>query len=298
MRRWDTLRWVTARARHLGLLLLLSSAAPAAAQPGEVRGVLHERLVLLLNPMGAEHQLRAGVRGRLGDPNELLFMGAHAEAGAVGYVSPVYAIHGGYLQVSPLAFLVLRAEMTGTVMWPIGMDGAGYYPVDGYGGDVRAEQLPGHAGETASGWNLTVAATLQGLVPLGPLRLLIWDEVQLGHVSLGAASHFYSLKHDLVLAGRDWVLENDALLLAEVSLSSDASLRFGAYDNLRYVPSSGYLGHQVGPVLMLSFERPSDEVTRVELFVRGGWYTDHVVREAELTTLGVVSVTYDLGRLR
>ena len=95
--------------RHLGLLLLLSSASAssAAAQAPEVRGVLHERLVLLLNPMGAEHQLRAGLRGRLGDPDELLFSGAHAEAGAVGYVSPVYAIHGGYLQVSPLAFLVL-----------------------------------------------------------------------------------------------------------------------------------------------------------------------------------------------
>ncbi len=286
--------------RHLGLLLLLSSASAssAAAQAPEVRGVLHERLVLLLNPMGAEHQLRAGLRGRLGDPDELLFSGAHAEAGAVGYVSPVYAIHGGYLQVSPLAFLVLRAEMTGTAMWPIGMDGAGYYPVDVYDGDVSAEQLPGHAGETAGGWNLTVAATLQGLVPLGPARLLIWNETQLGHVTLGDAPYFYSLKHDLILAGRDWVLENDALLLAELALSADVGFRFGAYDSLRFVPASGYLGHQVGPVLMLTFERPSEEVTRVEIFVRGGWYTDHVVRQDELTTLGVVSVTYDLGRVR
>ena len=49
---------------------------------------------------------------------------------------------------------------------------------------------------------------------------------------------------------------------------------------------------------MLTFERPSEEVTRVEIFVRGGWYTDHVLRQDELTTLGVVSVTYDLGRVR
>lgn len=285
-------------ATFLGALLSLALPEPAAAQDGGLRGVIHERLVLLLNPMGAEHELRAGVRARLGDPDALLFTGAHAEAGGVSQVSPVYAIHGGYLQVSPLAFLVLRAEMTGTLMWPIGMDGAGYYPLGGYGADVRSEQLPGHAGEGAGGWNLTLAATLQGLVPLGPARLLIWNQTQISHVTLGEASHFYSLEHDLILAGRDWVLENDALLLAEVSLSESVALRFGAYDNLRHVPASGYVGHQVGPIVMLAFERPADAVTSLGLFVRGGWYTHHVVRRDEVTTLGGVQVTYDLGRLR
>lgn len=285
---------------RLGLLLLVVLfSTPAAAQ---VHGVAHQRLVALLNPMGAEHTLRTGLRAPLGDPDELLFSGAHAEAGAVSYVSPVYAVHGGYLEVSPLAFLVLSAEVTGTTMWPIGMDGAGYYGLDRYDADVRAQTLSAERGERANGWEVTLGATLQGAIPLGPTRLLIADAVAAQHASMhgveARSSHYYSLRHDLVLAEQDWVISNDAVALVDITLIPGTRLMIGAYDALRYVPASGYVGHQVGPLVALTFERPADVIDGIDLYVRGGVYTDHVTRAEQPTVLGGVTVHYDLGALR
>ena len=103
---------------------------------------------------------------------------------------------------------------------------------------------------------------------------------------------------DLILARQDWMIENDALLLVEGNLSPNIALRAGAYDNLRYVPASGYIGHQLGPMAMLVIDHPSAEVTEVTPFIRGGYYTDHLLRAGELTILGGVSVSYDLGAIR
>lgn len=301
----------TPHARLTPLLALIGllggSLAPSSAiaqdeapEPDRARvhGVIQQQVVALLNPMGAEHQLRVGLRAPLGDPNELLFTGTHAEAGIVSYFSPVYAIQGGYLEVSPLAFLVLRAELTGAAVWPIGMSGAGYYAVQGYQADVSSDALPAEDGGTAGGWTFSVAATLQGLVPLGPVNLLIWNQLNAQHITMGGASHFYSMMNDLILAQQDWLIENDALLLVEGNLTENIALRVGAYDNVRYVPSSGYVGHQLGPMAMLVIDHPSPEVAEVTPFLRGGYYTDHLIRAGGFTILGGVSVSYDLGAIR
>lgn len=288
--------------RALGLLVavaLLGAPAGAAAQDEGVRGVVHQQLVALLNPMGMEHAFRAGLRARLGDPSELLFTGTHVEAGAVSYVSPVYAYHGGYLQVSPLAFLALRAEITGTALWPIGMDGSGYFALQGYDADVHEQSLPADAASSATGWNVSLLARLQGAVPLGEgVQLLLANQMEGTHVTLGEAPYHLNPKHDAVLAQQDWVVTNDAIAFVDIRLEPDLSLRVGAYSNLRWVPGSGYVGHQVGPMAILSWTRPDPEVSALNVFVRGGGYTHHGPRQDEATILGGVSVAYDLGRIR
>lgn len=281
----------------LAIAIVLFPARGLAQGDEGVRGVLHQRFIALLNPMGVEHTFQAGFRSRLGDPRELLFTGTHAETGLVSYVAPVYALHGGYVQVSPLAFLVLRAELTHAQVWPLGMEGAGYYGLQSYEG-VSVAALAPERGAAASGWSARVYATLQGLVPLGPVRLLIQDQLIVQHASLGAASHYYDMKWDLVLARRDLTLVNSAVLLLEIDLGPTTHLRVGAYDDLRAVPRSGYLGHQVGPLVMLALDRVAAEVPSVSVFVRGGYYTHHVVRGGELTILGGVDVSYDLGEVR
>lgn len=278
----------------LGLAL---GAAPASAQ--DTRVVVHQQLVALLNPMGAEHTLEVGARAPIGDPEELLFSGTHVEGGAIAYTSPVYNIAGGYLRVSPLAFLVLRAELTGSALWPIGMDGAGYYGLDGYDAEVRDQALAADLGGNATGWNLRLLARLQGAVPLWEgARLIVANQQAWEHDTLGDQSHYYSMKHDLVLARQDWLVQNDALALLNVAVASDVGFTVGAYSNLRWVPSSSYVGHQVGPMVAVSFERVTREVGTIDLFVRGGYYTHHVTRGDELTILGGISIDYDLGGVR
>jgi len=279
------------RIATLVALVLVVLASPASAQR-RLDLVVHQRVVGLIEPMGAEHSIRIGMRGPLGDPRELLFTGAHVEVGAVNYTSPIDSITGGYLEVSPIALLILRAELTATAMWPIGMDGAGYYDAESYSAanDLRAER-----GRHASGWNFLVSATLQGAVPIGPLRLLMVDELTLEHVTLGDADFHFDPRRDAVLAKQDWVLGNRAMLLLEANVEGSL-LRFGAYHDLRSVPRSESLATQLGGMVALAVDA-GPSVPEVMPFLRMGAYLDGA-RAGSFTLLGGVMLRYDVARLR
>lgn len=296
------------------LLLTLLTAAPAAAQDdvasdegtpeapthprGSRRAILREQLVLLLNPMGAEHRLDLGFRTELGDEDDLLTSGSHMEAGAVTAVSPVYAFGGGFVQLQPLSFLVLRTELVGGSIWPIGMDASGHYGVSGYGADVHGANLPADAGGTATGWIASFSATLQGAVELDDtFRLLVLTEWGVSRPVIGDAPFYYSMRSDLVLAREDVLLCSSSFLGAEARLGSDLVLRFGAYDDFRHVPASGYVGHQLGPIAMLEWAHVTTEIGSLAVFVRGGGYTHHAIREGEATILGGIAIDWELGGL-
>jgi len=286
---------------RLALLLLTLALLPAEASAQTTSGphvVVHQQLALLLNPMGAQHELSVGLRSPLGPQGELLFGGAHAEAGVISRVAPIFAITGGYLEVSPLSFLVLRAEFTGNALWPIGMDGAGYYGLEGYESDVRSSTLTGDSGGSATGWSVRLRAALQGAIPVGNGRILVVNQMTFQHDAMGDAPFYYSVEHDLVLARSDWVVHNDAVVLGEVPLETDLLIRMGAYSNLRWVPESCYVGHQVGPIVALTFNDVTDEVYSITPFLRGGYYTHHLTRADELTVLGGISIGYDLGAVQ
>lgn len=279
------------RVATLVALLLVTLATPASAQR-RLDLVVHQRVVGLIEPMGAEHALRIGLRGPLGDRRELLFTGAHVEVGAVNYTSPIDSMTGGYLAVSPIALLVLRAELTATAMWPIGMDGAGYYGAESYfaDNDLRAER-----GGHARGWSLLVSATLQGAVPIGPLRLLMVDELTLEHVTLGEADFHFDPRRDAVLARQDWVLGNRAMLLLEARVEGSL-LRLGAYHDLRFVPRSESLASQLGGMVALAVDA-GPSVPELMPFLRMGAYTDGT-RAGSFTLLGGVMIRYDVLRVR
>jgi hypothetical protein len=269
----------------------------APARDG-VRAVAHQRVIALLNPMGLEHRFDLSVRGPIGDQRDLFFDGAHWQAGATSFVSPVYAIGGGFVEVAPFSFLVLKAEIMGAGVWPIGMDAAGHYGLTGYGDDVHGQSLPGSEGGSATGVFAGGSATLQGAVGVAEgVRLLVANELGLTYVALGSALFYYSMKHDLVLAREDLVLLNSAFVGVEVRCASDLLFRGGVYDDLRHVPASGYVGHQLGPIAMLSWSDPAPSVSGLTVFVRGGGYTHHVIRAGEATVLGGVALDYDLGGL-
>jgi hypothetical protein len=273
-------------------------AESAAPRESPVHVVGHERVAALLNPMGAEHRLDLSVRGEVGDQEDMFFDGAHWQLGATSFVSPVYAIGGGFLELAPFSFLVLKGEVMGMTVWPIGMDGAGHYAVSGYGADVHSSNLPADAAGAASGFTAGGNGTLQGAIDLDPrVRLVAADEVGLYYVRLGTASHYTSMRYDLVLAREDLVLTNDALLAVEIRAASDLLVRAGAYSDLRHVPASGYVGHQVGPIVMLEWSGVAPAIEHLSVWVRGGGYTHHAIREGEATILGGVAVDYDFGGL-
>lgn len=265
-------------------LLLVPSLAEAQPRP-----VVNQRVVGLLNPMGVEHAVGVGLRAPIGDPAELLFSGAHVELGAVNYTSPIYTRTGGYLELSPIAPLVLRVEAAQATVWPIGLDGAGYFPSR----DGQRPSLEGARGEAATGWDARASAVLQMAFPLGPLRLVLWNESAVELVQLGDAPYHFSARHDAVLARRDFVVSDWGMAMLEIPIGGWA-LRLGVYDEVRAVPRSGWLANQLGGIAMLSADRVVPEIGSVAAFVRAGAYTHHQRRAGDPALLLGVMVRYEL----
>lgn len=271
------------------------TAPPAPRLIRPIRFILRQRVVGLLNPMGAEHYAEVAGRVSLGDQDSLLFTGAHLEVGAVTTLSPIYAAGGAYLQVSPLSFMVLRAQLTGEGIWPIGMSGAGYYGFDSYDAHRHPQDFPADAGGSAIGFRAHFTAALQGMVPLGSARLLFVNQFGGERAEIGTEPYYQDVRHDIARARADWLLTNEAFIGVDAVLGAGALLRAGVYDSLRYLPSSGQANNQVGPLVMMVFGRPGKALSSVEPFVRAGYYTHHGARLGEATVLGGLSLRYDLG---
>jgi len=303
--------FVTRLALSLAIGFVLPSAAAAQdrapdeglsdeipePEPPHTRFIMRQRLIALLNPMGAEHYLELASRTRIGDQDSLLFTGAHFEAGALTSVSPVYATGGGYAQLSPLSFLVLRAQLAGEGIWPIGMDGAGYYGFDAYDYRLDPQSLSANDAGSATGWRATFSGTLQGMVPIGNTRILFLNKLAGERAHVGESPYYYDVRNDIVRARADWLLMNDVFLGIDVVVDSSIIFRAGVYDSLRYLPASGEANNQIGPLVMMIFDRPNKALAAVEPFVRAGYYTHHGSRDGEATILGGISLRYDLGSL-
>lgn len=108
------------------LALIPTRAAATCVGRNEPRWSAHQVLVLLLNPTGAEHNLRIGLCVPLYESSEDALRLNHFEIGVSTYVSPIYAIGGAYAQISPASFLFVRTEVNALGVWPLPIDGAGY----------------------------------------------------------------------------------------------------------------------------------------------------------------------------
>lgn len=285
-----------------GALLVVASASTARAECAghdEPRWLIHQSLVAQLNPMGAEHNLRAGPCVPLYDSESPVLSLNHFEGGLSTYVSPVYVLAGGYLQVAPVSFLVLRAELGAVLAWPIPLNGAGFFTRSGYGETWRRETLPHEQGQSAAGWATRLMAVLRGRVPIGSgLAIVALNALWLEHVSMDRGPYWVNLRDDVITAQADWVLANEAVLALGVPLpGGTATVRFGAFSALRHVPASGYVGHRVGPIAMLSLAGLDPALRSFDAFLRLGVYTHHRFRTQEAATLLGLSADWDLGGL-
>jgi hypothetical protein len=282
------------------MVVVLAIASPAAATcVGEEapRWAAHQSIALLLNPMGAEHNLRIGLCVPLYASTDDALRANHFEVGVSSYLSPVYAIGGPYVQFSPATFFFARVELNAMGLWPIGLDGAGYFPMRSYLSSWEPEDTPASRAEATGGWNARFFSVLRGEIELGPVTLVGYDAFFVDYHDVGSAAYWLQVRHDLVTARSDWVVANEAYVLLGVPIPGGPEIRFGAYDALRDVPASGYVGHQIGGLVMVVWERPVPGIDELSIYVRVGGYTHHGVRGGDATTLGGASADHDLGGL-
>jgi hypothetical protein len=300
---------------HLASVALAQDPAPAETPPVEApedeappaqhctgeassRWVLHQHLFFQLGPTGLESSLRFGLCFPLVDDPGLLFNSTHVEVGVANLLSPAYVSLGPYVEVIPIAPIVLRLELMPTVYFPFPFDRAGYFGLTSYNDDFRPDALTSDLADSAFGWNFNGIAMLRLRFPSeGTFRVLLLDIFNVEFWSIGDAPFFYLLRRELVLAESDWELTNDAALALEIALDDEMLIRFGVYDSIKWVFASDYVVHHVGAIATMAFQNVSEGVFEVQPLIRFGFYTHHAFREGDPYLLVGATADYDFGGL-
>lgn len=282
----------------VALFGIASSAQAECLDHDRARWVIQQSLVMLLNPMGMEHNARIGLCAPLYASDDPVLAQNHVEAGVSTYVSPIYFVPGGYLQLAPASFLFIRAELSALTIWPLPLSGAGFYERSSYDQGWHQDDLPADGGGGATGFSMRVMAVLRGRVDVAPgLAIVAFDAGWVDLDVLDRGAFWVDVRDDLIAAQSDWILANEGVLLLEATIPGGTALRFGAYSALRAVPASGYVGHQLGPIAMLSIPRFDTHVAGLDLFIRLGVYTHHGERVGEAATMLGLAAAWDLGSL-
>jgi hypothetical protein len=299
--------------RSIGVWLMLGLAlqaravddapAPEGALPREGRHCFGEprprwlattTLAGALNPKGLELQLEAGRCLPLITAPGILFDFTNLQFGLLAYLAPVYAMPGAFVSIAPLSVIELRAEAAGVAQWPIGLDGAGYFPLPS--AQAPWSVLPASSGVAAQGYLVNLAGTLRFELPLADRwSLLAVNMASFQLWRLGDAPAYYNTRHDLPMARRDTLFKDVALLLLQHAPNHRLKLRFGITGDFTRVTSTGYRQDVVAALLAASFARWPGPASETRLFLRLGAYTAHAYHQGEAQLIAGVSTTFDLS---
>lgn len=294
-------------AASLALALLAVSAplkaqAPRPAPPqgrhcldeSRTRVLLSHTLAGQINPLGSEHHLVLSACKPLFTQPGLLFDYSNVEAGIASYLSPAYTQFGGFVSVTPISLLQLRAELTGVQIWSIPINGAGYFDFPGYGADYSSSAQPSEKGTQAGGAVISLSANLRGQVSLtGSLGLLFTNTFLAEHWWIGQKPYYHNLRRDVILAQSDWVFKNSTALLAEIPITPNLAVRAGLANDLVIVPESGEISDIAGVLGTLMIRRVTESVRNLQPFLRLGIYTPPSFHKGLYLLVGA-NVLYDL----
>jgi hypothetical protein len=258
--------------------------------------VLSQLFAVQTNPEGAYNQLRLGMCFPLIRTPGVLFDYTNVEVGMINELTPSFTHLGGYAQIAPLSFLVLRVEASGLVYWPLPLRRTGYNPVyDGYDSPYDSEDFEAGEGQVQTGWNMNLIAVLRAKVALSRVwGILLLNILNVGYWEVGEG-HYVNLRWDVVMNDSDWIIANEAFLGAEARVADAFALRFGAFDSWRSVPNAGYDANQVGGFAMIWWPKPFPNVWDFTIMARLGYYTGHAFRTDEWSVLGGLVTQYELG---
>lgn len=258
----------------------------------------HHLLVGRVNPGGVEHSGRFGICTPFIEEPGMLFDRTHAEVGLVHSLAPAYGQLGGYLQLTPLSFLVMRAELSALTYWPFPSNRAGYFPVAGYEADHHPDVLPSEQGQNATGLNANLVAIPRARVPMGPIALIALSVLAYEYWAVGDEDYYVNIRREMVLGREDALITNEAMLMVEIPLTDGGfNMRIGAYDALAYGVGSEALSNGAGALLMVNWPEIHPDVRQLTPFVRLGGYSHHPFRTEQFQFYGGLLTTFDFGAL-
>jgi hypothetical protein len=259
------------------------------------KAYIKETLIGQLNPYGGEHRLELVLCKPLIETPGVLFDYTNAQIGLTNYLSPTYVFQGGFVSVSPLSPLELRAELNGVYVWAFPLDGAGYYGLNSYTDDAHDKARKKENAGQAAGMMFVGSATLRvPVVSTKRFTLLLVNTFAAELWHLGEAPYNYNNRRDLTLARTDWLLKNTAAVLAEIKVSDNIAIRVGPTDDLSYIPAGHITANLAAGLVTFLVRKVSRTVRNFQPFVRVGGYTSHPTRDGELNVVAGIDATYEL----
>jgi hypothetical protein len=259
--------------------------------------VWHQLLVGRINPLGIEHSGRFGVCAPLVRHPSILLNRTNIETGAVHQLAPAYGHLGGYVQLTPLSVLQLRAELSALRYWPFPVKRSGYFRLQSYDDRHEPDVLTTDIAESANGMNLNLIASPRFKIPIGPVSIVGLDVFSWEYWAVGDAPFYVNPRRELVLKRQDRLIANEAMLMVELGLTDGLNLRVGGFDALAYGIGSEVVNNAVGGLAMLHWPEAHAVLRNLTPFVRAGAYTHHAFREGQFVLyLGALG-TFDVATL-
>jgi hypothetical protein len=258
------------------------------------RPVMSHVIGIKYGALGLEHQMKIGGCTPLVRRPGRLFDLSFFEAGFQMHTSPIYVMPGGYVVVAPLSILQFHFQAAGILYWPIGLDGAGYYPLSSYASRYDQPFLPGEEGQAALGWYLRTGPVLQLAVPAGPVRLIVLGSAFFERWVIGTAEHYFHNRNDLPAANPEWMVDAAGLVLVEVRVHPNALLRVGINDQLTMNFGAKQKSNVLAGVAMIELDRVGRAVRKFTPILRLGGRTHHPERKGDFTFTIALAFQVDL----
>lgn len=261
--------------------------AASAALPPKHRVVLNNLLVLRLNPVGIEDQVRAGYQLRLSDRTDLLFRDTFVFFGIAPKLNPAFAKIGPSIEVQPLSILNLRvgAEYMGFFssfgfLQSFPTAAATYSDVD------LKDGQDAHRNYAAHGAHVIFEPLLQ--LKLGPIALRNRFSVEYWYMDVRPGDTvFYESTLDTLVPANGWILANDLDLLYVSKFRLVLGVRYSVVKPLYAdAPPDFDNEHQrIGPLVAYTFfDRGYTRFNKPTLLLIVNWYVEHRYRTGAAAT--------------
>jgi hypothetical protein len=275
--------------KRLLLVTLASSFAATLADAAPPVREWRNTFGVMVNVVGLEDILDVTWTWKLSESNNPLLSDAHVTLGATNTFSPAYDRVGGWIEVSPLSILDVRAGVEPTVYFGLFnslQDFGGYdSPFDE---DTRDEHNDSYAGLALRTW---VAPTLK--VKVGRVAAVWGVEVEWWRAG-GDGPFFYEPARDTLLeSDGDRVFRTSGALLFELRRGAGRQTLLGPTHQLTRVEGARrnrvqraglLLVHDLGP-RRLGLSRP-------QLIAQVARYIDDPFKEDELWALAAIRFSF------
>lgn len=290
---------------------------PQRREPPQWRLLLNNLLVLRLNPVGLEDQIRLGFQRRLAEPGEVesgLLRDRFVFFGVSPKINPAFIKLGPSVEIQALSIFNLRvaAEYIG-LFSTFGFLQSYPSALDDYSDkllaacaspdptvlancsyrDLAGDQLTAPAERrnySAHGFHLMVEPVIQ--LKLGPI--LLRNKLALEYWYMGVRpgdTVFYDVTLDTLVPARGWVLANDLDLQFVTKFGLVVGVRYSVVNpfygasEVRFgeSPLLADNGHQrIGPTISYTFfDRGFTRFNKPTLLLITGWYVDHRYRTGQ-----------------